>query len=239
MHRGFVKLYRKLLEWEWYTDSNVKSLYIHLLIKANHSPKKWQGITINKGQVLTGRKVLSVETGLSEMQVRTALKKLESTQNITISATSKNSIITVCNYESYAEYNQQDNQQVTSEITNKQPTDNQQVTTTKNTKNSKNNNNSFNFKKAFVDLGVEKETLEDWLKVRKNKRASNTETAFKSLRTKIENSGLTAQECIKYSAEEGWKGFDISWIKNNNGFNNQKQNLRTSEGLNENYSSGI
>ena len=151
---------------------NVKSLYIHLLIKANHSPKKWQGITINKGQVLTGRKVLSVETGLSEMQVRTALKKLESTQNITISATSKNSIITVCDYESYAEHNQQDNQQVTNEITNKQPTDNQQVTTTKNTKNSKNNNNSFSFKKAFIDLGVETETLEDWLKVRKNKRAS-------------------------------------------------------------------
>ncbi len=130
----WIKLYRKFTKWEWYDDINTKCLFIHLLLMANHKDKNWRGILIKRGQRLTGRKVLSVETGLSEMQIRTALDKLKSTKEITIKSTKKYSIITLLKYDNY----QGDNQQITNNITKKQPSDNQVVTTNKNEKNDKN-----------------------------------------------------------------------------------------------------
>ncbi len=136
MSQGWIKLHRSLLDWEWYSDINVKTLFIHLLLKANHKDKKWKGHTIKAGQLLTGRKALSVETGLSEQQIRSALNKLKSTGEITIKSTNRSSVITLPAWESY----QLDNQQTTQQATNKQPTDNQQITTNKNVKNGENDN---------------------------------------------------------------------------------------------------
>ena len=134
---GWIKLHRSLLDWEWYDDSNTCRLFIHLLLRANHKPKNWRGIAINTGQLLTGRKVLAEQTGLSEQQVRTSLNKLKSTNEITIKSTSHNSLITLVCWESYQQNNQDDNQAVTKQ----QPTDNQAVTTNKNVKNDNNEKN--------------------------------------------------------------------------------------------------
>ena len=57
----------------------------------------------------------------------------------------------------------------------------------------------FNFKNEFLNLGVEKQIIEDWLKVRKTKKGTNTETSFNSVKKQIELSKLTANECIKIS----------------------------------------
>ena len=130
---GWIKLHRSLLDWEWYDDANTCRLFIHLLLRANHKPKNWRGIAINTGQLLTGRKVLAEQTGLSEQQVRTSLNKLKSTNEITIKSTSHNSLITLVCWESYQQNNQEDNQAVTKQ----QPTDNQAVTTNKNVNNEK------------------------------------------------------------------------------------------------------
>ena len=127
----WIKLHRKITEWEWYSDINACRVFIHLLIKANRFPGKWKGIDIERGQFITGRTSLSSETSLTEQQIRTALKKLHSTGEISIKSTSKFSIITICNYDNYqdAKCTEQptDNQQVTSN----QPASNQQVTTNK------------------------------------------------------------------------------------------------------------
>ena len=71
----------------------------------------------------------------------------------------------------------------------------------------------FNFRKEFLKLGVDSGILDDWLKVRTRKRAVNSETAFKAIKKKIENSAMTFNECIKISAEKSWAGFDKDWIK--------------------------
>lgn len=122
----FIQLHRKLLQWEWYDDINTKVLFIHLLLKANYKPKNWRGIDIWTGEVLTWRITLSDETGLTQQQIRTCLNKLKSTNEITIKTTNKYSLIKLTNYNEY----QQINQQTTQQVTNKQPTSNQQVTTT-------------------------------------------------------------------------------------------------------------
>lgn len=86
---GFIKLYRDLVDWEWYTDLNTCKLFIHCLIKANYSTKKWQGITIQKGEFITSIERLAVETGLSISKVRTALDKLQSTQDLKLEPETK------------------------------------------------------------------------------------------------------------------------------------------------------
>ena len=74
----------------------------------------------------------------------------------------------------------------------------------------------FNFKKELLAIGVSKETLEDWLIVRKKKKASNTKTAFNGLIKQINKSDLSPEEAIKYATEKSWSGFNASWLDSNN-----------------------
>ena len=107
MEKGFIKLFHKFCEWEWYDNPNAKVLFIHLLLKANIQTKQWQGITIKRGQLITSIEKLAVANGLTTQQIRTALKNLQTTKEIEIVATKKYSIITVKNYNLYQEPNKQ------------------------------------------------------------------------------------------------------------------------------------
>jgi len=131
--QGWIKLHRKLSEWEWYTDSKMVHLFIHLLINANHKDSSWQGIKVKRGSLITGRKKLSAQTGISEQSIRTCLEHLKSTNEVTIKSTNKNSIITLLNYDLY--------QIPEKDQPAKQPTTNQQLTTNNNDKNNKENKN--------------------------------------------------------------------------------------------------
>ena len=98
---SFVKLYRKILGWEWYTDVPTKTLFIHLLIVANRYPARWRGQEIKAGQKITSLANLAEETGLTLKQVRTALKKLEKSGEITSKGANKFTLITIENYALY------------------------------------------------------------------------------------------------------------------------------------------
>lgn len=134
---GWISLYRKFTEWEWYTDANTMRVFLHLLLKANHKDGNWQGKTIKRGQVVTGRKSLSNELKISEQAIRTSLNKLKITNEITIETTNKFSIITIEKYDVYQDSQKENNQQKDQQATNEQPTSNQQLTT-----NNNNNNNN-------------------------------------------------------------------------------------------------
>lgn len=127
VNQGWIKIHRKILDWEWYGDDNVFRVFFHLLLTVNHEPKRWRGIDIKVGQIITGRQSLAQQLGLSEQQIRTALNKLKSTNEITIVSTKQYSIITIQKWKNY--------QEVTSKSTNEQPTSNQRATTTKEVKN--------------------------------------------------------------------------------------------------------
>jgi hypothetical protein len=141
---GWIKIHRKLITWEWYNDSKMVHLFLHLLLSANHSDGNWQGVSVKRGQLITGRIKLSAVTGISEQSIRTCLSKLESTKELTIKTTNKNSIITLLNYDSY-QIKESANQQLTSKLTNNQPTTNQQLTTNKNDNNKKNEDKTKGF----------------------------------------------------------------------------------------------
>lgn len=131
---GFIKLYRSMLKWEWYSDVNTKSVFLHMLLTAQHEDIEWRGIEIKRGQVVIGRKKLAKDLGLSEQQIRTSIKRLKSTTEITTIPTNKYTLVTITKYEDY----QNKDAQPTNKATNKRPTNNQQSTTNKNVKNDKN-----------------------------------------------------------------------------------------------------
>lgn len=125
---GWLRIYRQLLNWEWYNDANAFRLFMHLLLTANYEPKRWQGIEIQSGQVVTGRKKLAKELGLSERNIRTSIERLKSTNEIAIKSTSKYSIITICKWE---DYQGDGNSKRPTKRPATRPTGDQQTTTTK------------------------------------------------------------------------------------------------------------
>lgn len=144
LNNSFITLNRQVLEWEWYTDNSVKSLFIHCLLKANWKDKNWQGQEIRRGQFVTSYGKLALETGLTIRQVRTALSKLKATQEIAQQATSQYSIITVKKYNDYQDCEGASDKQMTSE---RQASDKRATTT--NNKNKENNINTLSIENFY------------------------------------------------------------------------------------------
>jgi len=121
--KTWIKLYRDIEKWGWYKRPSTCHLFIHLLLRANFESSNYKGFVIKRGQIVTGRKALSSQTGLSERQVRTALTHLESTNDVTIQRTNQFSIISMINYEKY--------QTSAGQESNERPTTDQRPTTSK------------------------------------------------------------------------------------------------------------
>ena len=98
MDNGWICMHRKILDWEWFSDRKMVQLFMYLLLSANYEDSQWRGRVVKKGQLITGRKKLSSKTGISERSIRTCLERLVKSGEITIEATNKFTIITVCNY---------------------------------------------------------------------------------------------------------------------------------------------
>ena len=98
---GFIKLDRKITEWEWYKDPATKDVFIHLLLMAEYEDRSFRGTTIKRGQLFTSVREISVETGLSEKRVRSALDKLETTKEIARKGQTKGTLITIEKYTLY------------------------------------------------------------------------------------------------------------------------------------------
>lgn len=164
---GWIKIHRKLLEWEWYTDTKTTRVFLHLLLSANFEDKRFHGKEVKRGQVIIGRHSLADALGLSEQSVRTAIKHLISTNEITIETTNKFGIVTICNYESYQYVENKTNQQNNQQLTNNQPTTNQQLTTTKEYKEIEN--------KRIEEVGVCVQTAPTFLEIEQYAKERNYE----------------------------------------------------------------
>lgn len=175
MCNGWIKLHRKILDWEWFTSPSTLQLFIYLLLRANKEDKKWRGILIKRGQLVTSVATISEETKLSTQQVRTSLNRLKSTNEITSKTTNKFTLVTVCKYESYQLYEeveQQTKQQALQQTNNKQITNKQQQH--KNNKNIRNNKKesiltNVRIDEKVTDAPVVATTTTDDMELRKEK----------------------------------------------------------------------
>ena len=242
---GWVKIFRNLINWEWYDDINVKVVFLHLILIANFEDKVWHGIHIKRGQVLTSRKHLSDDLNLSEQKIRTALKKLEKTKEITINSTNKYSLITIENYEFY----QDRGEKATSNLTNNQPTNNQQITNNQPTNNhnirnkeikkekkerSINKKNSETEIDKLINLNCKdeelKNTIYDFIKMRKAIKKPLTTRGLELMITKLYKLTTNTNEQIQIlnnSIMNNWQGiFPIkqdTYKKGKNGIDDFKE----------------
>lgn len=240
---GWIKVHRKLVDWEWYNDINVKVVFLHLLLTANHKEKQWKGQTILRGQKLTSIEHLADDVGLTFQQTRTALKKLKSTHEITIKTTNKNTLITIEKFNNYQfeidEDNKQNNKQFNNLITNNQQTNNKQITTNKNEKNDNNNIKKEKNKKrkTFEEVLAENNcseeleiTVRDFIDMRKTIKKPMTSKALELLFRNLEKLTNLEEEKIailNQSIEHGWQ--TVYPLKTNNMRNRSKGEIKEEE----------
>lgn len=139
MYRGCFPLWRKITDWGWYKDSDTKAVFLHLLLITNFKDSNYLGHKILKGQCVTGRKMLSAALGLSERQIRTAIRHLKATNEVTATATSKYTIYTLTNFSKYIPLFDKKKEKATNEKPLKRPASDQQATTSNNVNNDNNN----------------------------------------------------------------------------------------------------
>lgn len=131
---GWIKIHRQVKDKAYYKDSEFIHLWLHLLLCANHANGEYLNgyeiIKLKKGQFVTGRKKLSLETGISESKIERILKVFESEQQIEQQTNSRNRVISIVSWDKYQQTEQQtDSKRTTSE---------QQVDTNNNDNNNKN-----------------------------------------------------------------------------------------------------
>ncbi len=124
MHRGFIKLHRKMEDWEWFDDHELVGIFVKLIMWANYKDKKWHGIIIPRGSFVTSLPKLSERLKISVQRVRTALNKLKLTCELTVKPTSKYSMISITNYDIYQDISitQQTDQQTSNTGVNRRAT---------------------------------------------------------------------------------------------------------------------
>lgn len=100
-NEGYIKLYRRMMKWGWYTDTPTKCVFLHLLFLACYEPYYYKGVQLEPGQAVSSIRQIATDTGLTVKQVRTAINHLKETQEVAHSPYGKFSVFTVNNYNDY------------------------------------------------------------------------------------------------------------------------------------------
>lgn len=122
MSGGWIKLHRELFEKSIWLESTPqqKTILITLMGMANFKANKWEfkgeQYELQPGQFITSVKsiVAKCGPGITTQNVRTALKRFEKLEFLTIEPTNKNTLITLVNWGFY----QSCEDEVTNELTN-------------------------------------------------------------------------------------------------------------------------
>ena len=121
---GWVRLHRKLIESQVFTDPGVLKVWIWCLFRANWKPTYWQDEQLQAGDFVCGTHAAAEELGSTPAKFRRAMKKLQDWGLITRKATNKYTVVSVINWRTY-QYDHTSRQQTNDkQTTNKQQTNN-------------------------------------------------------------------------------------------------------------------
>ena len=179
-------------DWLLQESSQTIHAYIYILNEINS----------NGGEFKTSYRIIAEELNMSIQNIRTIVKVLtqQSTHNITQQSTCSKTLLTI-DFKGVL----QDFKKTNNTVTNTQPTHKavQKLPT-----------NSFDFRKSLIEYGFEEDLVDDWLKVRKTKKATNTKTAFKSFISEIESRECNINDMLKTAVTGSWSGFKHKWVDN-------------------------
>ena len=81
----------------------------------------------------------------------------------------------------------------------------------------------FNFRQAMLSAGFAADLTEDWLKIRKAKKAVNSERAFKIFLEQVQRTGRDKNEILALVVQKQWKGFEANWVQSAQQSHNSQQ----------------
>lgn len=71
---------------------------------------------------------------------------------------------------------------------------------------------AFDFRSEMLAAGVTEEVADAWIKVRKNKRATNSKIALDAVLKEIAKAGMTPDDGIKMAVVNSWQSFKADWV---------------------------
>ncbi len=98
---GYVRVFRSIVDWEWYHDDRCVRLFLHLLVKSNWTEGHWKGKPVEPGQMITSSVKLAEQLGWTRSAVVRTLDKLKSTGELDIQSNNHWTLITLANWEKY------------------------------------------------------------------------------------------------------------------------------------------
>jgi len=224
---GWIKIHRNIMDHWLYTEKRKFSKFEawnDILLMVNYA----EGKSIIKGTVYTinrGESILSLDSwgkrwNWDKSAVRRFLITLQNENMVEVKNETQTTRLIVCKYDCYqsienineTEMKRKRNGNETEMKSIEEEKENQVIKKEK----EEIKEIKFDFKKSCIDYGFHIELINDWLQVRKNKKLTNTETAFNKFINQVEinehDKNIILEKCI----EKSWGGFESDWFKTNN-----------------------
>ena len=224
-----------MLDWEWFTEPETLQLFVYLLLSAAHEATKWRGITVESGECVTTLEEMAQNTHLSVRQVRTSMNRLKTTGEVTSKSTNKYTIVTITNYALYQdedEVERQAERQADRQTSDKQTTNKPKKKEERKKEDKKESINKenlqeckediplsfiplkpqvFSMKKQLIADGLDEDLVDAYMKVRKSKKAPDSNIAYKGLKREADKAGISMETAITECVERNWVGFKAEW----------------------------
>lgn len=97
----YIKLFRKITEWEHYTDGNTMRLFLHLLLNAVHDRQTAYDVPLRRGQYFTSSRQLQKDLNISTKYITDSIKKLKQSGEIETERCRWGTIFTILHYDDY------------------------------------------------------------------------------------------------------------------------------------------
>lgn len=195
---GWVSLHRKLLDNPIGNNTKYLSVWVYILLKANHVNKtiiiNHKPIVINRGSFLGSLLGISSHFGISVSQVKKIIDCLEGLGMVKTKRTTKYTIFQVLNYDEY------------------QNRENNEKTTRKQRETTNNDNNRYLIDNIIGEKISEK-VWADFVSHRKKKKADISETALTRIKNEAIKAGWGIEDALSEIVMRNWIGFKAEWVK--------------------------
>lgn len=98
---NIIVLNKNFVNWQWYDDRKTTAVFLHLLLTANCETNDFFNISVNRGETVISYHMLASQLHLSVQEVRTAIRKLKQTNEITVKKLSHYTVVSIVNYDQY------------------------------------------------------------------------------------------------------------------------------------------